>query len=139
MALAATGCGGASGAGAGLFAGSWQRVKAGAPDPDATLRIAVDGDRVSLAFADLVAGTSQTTAGTVEDGCIICTILTRDTVADVAPGSDAAAQLEGGTDADVQLSLDENGRLVVDLVLEDGTLEPIWVYQRAGEASPGSR
>jgi hypothetical protein len=36
----------------------------------------------------------------------------------------------------LRLSVDENGRLVVDLVLGDGTLEPIWIYERAAGAAP---
>ena len=33
--------------------------------------------------------------------------------------------------SDLQLSVDENGQLIVDLVLADGTTEPVWVYDRA--------
>ncbi len=34
-------------------------------------------------------------------------------------------------ESDLQLSVDENGQLVVDLVLADGTTEPVWIYDRA--------
>ena len=39
-------------------------------------------------------------------------------------------------ESELQLSLDENGQLVVDLVLADGTLEPVWIYERMAAPSP---
>jgi hypothetical protein len=32
--------------------------------------------------------------------------------------------------------MDENGQLVVDLVLADGTTEPVWIYEQAPAGSP---
>jgi hypothetical protein len=39
-------------------------------------------------------------------------------------------------ESDLRLSLEENGQLVVDLVLADDTLEPIWIYERSSPAAP---
>ena len=135
VALAAAGaasCGGLASADLGACTGTWQRVEAGAPDPDFTLTIVAQGDGASLTFANRSNGTSQTVAGTVEDGYLACTLPNAggETAATAAPGVPAESKL--------QLSLDDNGQLVVDLVLADGTLEPIWIYERAAAAGSPS-
>ena len=42
--------------------------------------------------------------------------------------------IDGATS--LQLSLDAGGQLVVDQVLDDGTTEPVWVYDRTSSAAP---
>jgi len=42
------------------------------------------------------------------------------------------------TSANLQLSLDEDGQLVVDLVLADDTLQPIWIYERTDGVRPSA-
>ena len=90
------------------------------------------GDEGAVTFANLSSGQHQTVAATVEDGYLACTLPTGDDLAaSPAPGVPA--------ESDLQLSVDENGQIVVDLVLGDGTLEPIWIYDRAlASASAGS-
>ena len=68
-------------------------------------------------------------AATAEDGYLACSLPTGD---DPAPAPVAGVPAE----SDLQLSLDENGQLVVDLVLADGTLEPVWIYERGAAPSP---
>ena len=60
----------------------------------------------------------------MEDDHLSCTLPNGDDPAPTpAPGVP--------TESDLQLSVDVNGQLVVDLVLADGTTEPIWIYERA--------
>ena len=76
---------------------------------------------------------SRTVAGTARDGYLACALPNGD--GEATPSSAPGVP----TESDLQLSLDENGQLVVDLVLADGTLEPIWIYERAvvvGSPSP---
>jgi hypothetical protein len=129
-AVGAAGCGGSMPADLGAYVGVWQRVEAGTPDPDFTLTIAARGEEVRLTFANHGAGMSRTVAGTAEGGHLACTLPAGDGRIAASPGPDVPAE------SDLQLSLDENGQLVVDLVLPDGTLEPIWVYERADGVSP---
>ncbi|MCX6364227.1 MAG: hypothetical protein NTW58_08700 [Actinobacteria bacterium] len=127
-----TGCRGSSSAAVGPFLGTWQRVEAGAPNPEFTLTIAAQGDGVELTFANLGNGMSESVAGTVADGSIACTLPNAD-------GDSSASPLANvPTESDLRLSPGEDGRLVVDLVLPGGALEPIWTYQRADEASLAS-
>ena len=83
-----------------------------------------------MTFANLANGQAQTVAATVEDGYLACTLPTGD---DPAPSPAPGVP----TESDLQLSLDENGQLVVDLVLADGTLEPVWIYDRAAGLRSG--
>jgi len=129
-AMGAAGCGGSMPADLGAYVGVWQRVEAGTPDPDFTLTIVARGEEVQLTFANHSAGMSRMVAGTAEDGPLACTLPAGDGHVAASPGPDVPAE------SDLQLSLDENGQLVVDLVLPDGTLEPIWVYERADGVSP---
>ena len=122
-AAGAAGCGGSSQADVGPYLGVWQRVEAGAPDPAFTLTIARQDDDASATFANLTNGESQTVTAAVEDGYLACSLPTGDT--DVQP-SPAGVPLE----SELQLSLEGSGQLVVDLVLADDTLEPIWIYER---------
>jgi hypothetical protein len=120
---AAAGCGGAS-SDIGPYLGAWQRVDGGAPSSDFTLTVTTQGDGAALDFANHSNGQSQTVAATVEDGYLACTLPNgADPVPSPAPGVPA--------ESDLQLSLDGNGQLVVDLVLADGTTEPVWIYERA--------
>jgi hypothetical protein len=127
-ATAAAGCDGSSPADLGAYLGTWQRVEGGAPNQEFTLTIARRDDTTSATFANLAKGASETVAATAVDGYLACTLTTGDTWTPAAEGAPA--------EADLQLSLDENGQLVVDLVLADGTLEPIWVYDRGAASSP---
>ena len=123
------GCGGASSTDLGPYLGAWQRVEGGVRNPDFTLTIARRDDAAAVTFANLTNAASETVAATAEDGYLACTLPTGD------PGLQPA---EAGVPADVdlRLSLDENGQLVVDLVLADGTLEPVWIYERGAAPSP---
>jgi hypothetical protein len=122
-------CGGSASADIAPYLGVWQRVDGGVPDPDFTLTVARQGDQAAATFANLANGQAKTVAATVEDGYLACTLPT---------GEDPAASPVPGvpTESDLQLSLDENGQLVVDLVLADGTLEPVWIYDRAPASAP---
>lgn len=136
-AFAAAGCGGSTTADAlTSFLGDWERIEGGAPNPDFTLAIVARGDGASVTFANLIDGMRQTVAGTVQDGFIACAVSTADSGAGASPGASATPYPEPEAKSVVQLSLDDDGRLVVDLVLADGTLEPIWVYERAGAVGP---
>ena len=128
-AAGAAGCGGSPQADLGPYLGVWQRVEGGAPNPAFTLTIARQDDDASATFANLTNGESQSVTAGIEDGHLACTLPTDDT--DVQP-SPAGVPLE----SDLQLSLEENGQLVVDLVLADDTLEPIWIYERSSSAAP---
>jgi hypothetical protein len=126
--VAAAGCGGSASSDIGPYLGVWQRVDGGAPSPDFTLSVTTQGDGASVTFANAANGQSQTVAATVEDGFLACTLSNGDGPAPTpAPGVPA--------ESDLQLSLDGSGRLVVDLVLADGTTEPIWIYERAAPSA----
>jgi hypothetical protein len=139
-AFAAAACGGSTRtADLAPFVGRWERVEAGAPNPDFTLDIELAGDGVRLIFANQTNGMNQTVAGTSEDGCVACTLATNDDsllmpagLGTRSPGAAAPAS------ASLQLSLDEGGQLIVDLVLADDTLQPIWIYERADGVSPSA-
>jgi hypothetical protein len=124
-------CGGSSSTDVGPYLGVWQRVDGGAPSPDFTLTVASREGGVALTFANLANGQDQTVVATVEDGFLACSLPTGD---DPAPSPVPGVP----TESDLQLSLDENGQLVVDLVLADGTLEPIWIYDRVPASAPAS-
>jgi hypothetical protein len=128
-AAVAAGCGGSPAADVAPYLGVWQRLEAGAPNPDFTLTIARRDDAAGVTFANLSNGISEPVTATVGDGFLACTLPTGDDPApSPAPGVPAGSQ--------VQLSLDDNGQLVVDLVLADDTLEPVWIYERAAAPSP---
>jgi len=121
------------------FLGQWERVEAGAPDPDFALAIEATGDGVSITFANLTNGMSQTVAGTVQDGSIACMLASTDDpfLMPAGPGTPSIGVATAPpASVSLQLSLDETGQLVVDLVLPDGTLQPIWIYQRIDGGSP---
>jgi hypothetical protein len=128
-AAGAAGCGGSTQADVGPYLGVWQRVEGGAPNPAFTLTIARQDDDASVSFANLTNGESQTVTATVEDGYLACTLPTGDTGVQPSP---SGVPLESG----LQLSLEDNGQLIVDLVLADDTLEPIWIYERSSSAAP---
>ena len=130
LAVAVTaGCGGSPSADIAPYLGVWQRVEAGAPNPDFTLTIARRDDAAGVTFVNVSSGMSETVAATAEDGYLACSLPTGD---DPAPSPVAGVPAE----SDLQLSLDDNGQLVVDVVLADGTLEPVWIYERAAAPSP---
>jgi hypothetical protein len=128
-AAVAAGCGGSAATDVAPYLGVWQRVEAGEPNPDFTLTIARRDDAAGVTFASAFDATSQTVTATAADGFLACTLPT---------GKSGLQSAEGGAPAraDLQLSLDDNGQLVVDLVLADGTLEPVWIYERAAASSP---
>jgi hypothetical protein len=116
----ACGCGAASDAETGAYLGSWQRVVAGEPDPSHVLHVERRGDSVRLTFSD----DSGPKAGeaTLEDGCLVMSMPAANGIMDGATG--------------LQLSLGDSGQLVVDRVLDDGTTEPVWVYDRTAPVGP---
>jgi hypothetical protein len=72
---------------------------------------------------------SQTVAGKPGDGYLACTLANGDAA---AAGTASPAGASGvPAESDLRLSVDAGGRLVVDLVLSGGTLEPVWIYDRA--------
>jgi hypothetical protein len=121
-------CGGSTAADVAPYLGSWLRVEAGEPNPAFTLTVAGRDGGADVTFSNQGIGMSQTVAATAEDGGLSCVLPTAD---DPVPGATSPAPSGVPTESDLHLSLDENGRLVVDLVLADGTLEPIWIYERA--------
>jgi len=127
------GCGGSSSADLGIYLGAWQRVDGGVPDPDFTLTVAEQGDGASVTFANQTNGQSQTVTVTSQDGYLACTLPTGEGLPtpSTGSGSPAPGAQQIPSASDLQLSVDENGQLVADLVLADGTLEPIWIYDRA--------
>jgi hypothetical protein len=128
-AAGAAACGGSSSSDLGPYLGAWQRVEAGAPNPDVTLTVTRRDAAATVTFANLSSGAGETVAASAEDGYLVCTLLSAAAGPQPSPGQ-APPQM------DLQLSLDDNGQLVVDLVLADGTLEPVWIYERAAAPSP---
>ena len=134
-AAGAVACGGSSSSDVGPYLGVWQRVEAGAPNPDFTLTVTRRGDGAAATFANLSNGQNRTVAATAKDGYLACTLPNRDDphAQPAGPSPSSGVPLE----SDLQLSVDENGQLVVDLVLADGTTEPVWVYDRAPASATG--
>jgi hypothetical protein len=131
-------CGGSSSSDLGPYLGVWQRVDAGAPNPAVTLTVARQGDGAAVTFANLSNGQSRTVAASAEDGYLACSLSARDDsmVRPAGPGSPSPGVHSSPPAAsNFQLSVDENGQLVVDLVLADGTTEPVWIYDRAPSAT----
>jgi hypothetical protein len=123
------------------YLGRWERVEAGAPNPDFTLDVERAGDGVRLTFANQTNGISQTVAGTGEDGHVACTLATTDDsfLLPAGPGTPSPGVATAPpTSVNLQLSVDESGQMIVDLVLSDGTLEPVWIYQLADGVSPSA-
>jgi hypothetical protein len=120
-------CGGSASSDVGPYLGVWQRVEGGTPNPDFTLTVARQSDGALVTFADLANGQDRTGVATPEDGYLALRLPAGDgarPVPSVSPS--AGAPLE----SDLQLSVDENGQLIVDLVLADGTTEPVGIYER---------
>ena len=132
-AAGAAACGGASSSDIGPYLGVWQRVEGGTANPAFTLTVAKQGDGGSVTFANLTNGQSRTVAATAEDGYLACTLPTGDDpqAQPSGAGSPAPGAQQAPSRSDLQLSVDENGQLVVDLILADGTTEPVWIYDRA--------
>jgi hypothetical protein len=126
-----TGCGGSSAADVAAYAGTWQRVDAGEPNPDFTLTIAAAAEGADVTFANLANGMSETVPAAVEDDSLACVLPVADAP---APGATPAGL---PSRSDLRLGLDDTGQLVVDVVLPDGTLEPIWIYERAPAPDAG--
>ncbi len=133
-AAAVAACGGSSSADIGPYLGVWQRIEGGAPNPDLALTVVRQEEEGAVTFADLADGQDQTVLATVEDGYLACTLPVIDD-----PQVQAGVASPSPVKSDLQLSVDENGQLVVDLVLADGTLEPIWIYDRALAPAPADR
>ena len=125
-AAAVAACGGSPSSDIGPYLGAWQRVEGGAPDPDFTLTVVRQGDQGAVTFVSLSNGQDRTVVATVDDGYLACSLPAVDD-----PQVQSGAASPPPAESDLQLSVDENGQLVVDLVLADGTLEPIWIYDRA--------
>ena len=103
------------------YLGAWQRVVGGEPDPSLTLLVARTDDGASLTFTDQSGSRSEGVA-TLEDASLVMDM----------PAANGI--IDGATR--LQLSLDAGGQLVVDQVLDDGTTEPVWVYDRTSTAAP---
>jgi hypothetical protein len=114
-AVVASGCGG-SDAQLAAFTGSWQRVVSGEPDPSYTLLVERSEDGTTLAFIDPSGFRAQGRATLREDYLVM-----------EMPADNGI--FDGATS--LQVSLDSGGQLIVDRVLDDGTTEPVWVYDRA--------
>jgi len=129
----AAGCGGSSSADLGIYLGVWQRVDGGEPNPDFTLTVAEQGNGASVTLANHTNGLSQTVAATAQDGYLACSLPNGDSsrAQPAVSGSPVPDVQQVPSASDLQLSVDENGQLIVDLVLADGTTEPVWVYDRA--------
>jgi hypothetical protein len=115
--IALSGCGGSSDPELAAYVGSWQRVVGGEPDAALTLVVARTDEGATLTFADSSGPRTASGEATVQDGCLVL---------DMPVG---AGILDGVTR--LQVSLDAGGQLVVDKVLDDGTTEPVWLYDRA--------
>jgi hypothetical protein len=129
LAAFVAGCGGSSSSGVALYLGDWQRVDGGEPDPAFTLKVVQQGDGAAVTFANQTNGMSQTVVGKPGDGFLACTLANGDAAAAGAASPAGASGVPA--ESDLQLSVDAGGQLVVDLVLSDGTLEPVWIYDRA--------
>lgn len=115
-------CGAASSPDVGFYAGSWLRVDGGEPNPRITLTVERDSDGATVTFrASDGDGPNASAAVTMRDGYLACDLPARSDVLDGATG--------------LQLSLDQDGQLVVDKVLTDGTTEPVWIYERPPAAA----
>ncbi len=122
--------GGSAVSGLGAYVGTWHRVEAGTPNPDFTLSIALQVDGASLTFVNLTSGMDRTVLGTVEDGYIACVLANVDGESNASPPPGVPRK------SDLRVSQGGNGQLVVDLELPDGTLEPVWVHERADGVTP---
>jgi hypothetical protein len=118
------------------YRGSWLRIDAGEPNPDFALTVADREGVTGITFVNHADGTTQTVPATVQGGCLAC-VLPTGAGSTSGSGIASAAPAASGvpTDSHLELSLDDDGRLVVDLVLSDGTLQPIWIYERVRGAS----
>ncbi|HTX70444.1 MAG TPA: hypothetical protein VMH50_15055 [Thermoleophilia bacterium] len=101
------------------YLGVWQRVVGGEPDSRLTLVVERQGDAARATFSDLQTGSAAGGVTTPGDDYLSLEL----------PAGNSLLDATG-----LQLSLDDNGELVVDKVLSDGTTEPVWIYARA--ASP---
>jgi len=143
----AAGCGETTTADLATLRGTWYRVEAGAPNPVFSLVVAAEERGAAVTFVDRSEGTSQTVAGSVDAGIISCALSTTDPaltapeIDETSPTSPPATPLPTGPETpvlvDLELSIDESsGQLIVDRVLADGTLEPVWLYERADGVTP---
>jgi hypothetical protein len=123
------------------YLGRWERVEAGAPDSGFTLDVERAGAGVRLTFTDRTNSISQTVAGTGEDDHVACTLATTGDSLLLPAGAEAPSPgmaTAPPASVSLQLSIDEGGQLIVDLVLADGTLQPIWIYQSADGVNPST-
>jgi hypothetical protein len=103
------------------YLGTWQRVTGGEPDAQRSLVVERQDGDTRVTFGDLTTGLSAGGVVTVRAGRLSLDPPTGNGILD-APG--------------LQLSLGADGRLVVDEVPDDGTTEPVWVYERS--VTPGA-
>lgn len=131
LVLVVMGCGGSTTGDVAPYLGTWLRVEAGEPNPAFTLVVTGTEDGADVTLSNQSNGMSETVAATLEDGSLACLLPFEDDPlgAAMSPAPAGAAGAPAGSD--LRVSLDENGQLVVDLVLADGTLEPIWIFERA--------
>jgi len=129
--LAATSCGGSTTGEVTRYLGTWLRVEAGEPNPAFTLVIAGTEHGADITLSNQSSGMRETVAATLEDGSLACVLPSENDPPSAATSPAPAGTVGAPAASDLRLSLGENGQLVVDLVLPDGTLEPIWIYERA--------
>jgi hypothetical protein len=131
------GCGDSFAADVAPYLGTWSRVEGGEPDPVSTLVVTRTDKGAEIVFSGPDGDTSETVAATVVDDSLACVLPSGSDL--LGEASLAPAGASGATAvSDVRLSLGEDGQLVVDLVLADGTLEPILIYERvSGVATAG--
>jgi hypothetical protein len=140
-ALAAAGCSGPSGnVTIHSFVGAWQRVDGGVPNPAVTLEIVAASSGASLNFADKTSTHSLTVLGALADGTLDATLSAAEgsalglpslrSPAGVTPSPGAASATSGSIA--IALSLDDTApQLTLDVVGDDGTSQPVLIYQRA--------
>jgi hypothetical protein len=138
LAVVAAGCGDSPQA-LDPYLGAWQRVEGGEPNPFFTLTVTASGSGAEVTLVNDTNGVSGTSAGVVHDGFISFWIADADVgpLTSPLPRPSAPPTVTATPPpSEYRLSLDEGGQLVIDLVLADGTLEPVWVYDRASASVP---
>jgi hypothetical protein len=123
----AAGCGGAHiGQTTSQFAGEWTRVDDGRSNPDFTLSFRDSGGTLFVTFANAGNGEKATVSAMPVDGALTCEVPNdagESPAPAATPGVPRTSKLEMRLDGG-------DSRLLVDLILDDGTRQPIWTYVR---------
>jgi hypothetical protein len=109
-------------------------VEADEPNPAFSLTVAGRDGAADVTLANHGDGPSRAAPAAVEGGSLAGALPSGD---DPSSGGASPAPVAPGVPAesDSRPSLDESGRLVIDLVPADGTLEPVWICGRAPGAA----